>query len=68
MANNKKRLSNYDFFLKVDTAPYKGEWIAITDKKVVAHGKDAGKVYNTAKKKAYKKNISLAKIPDEQML
>lgn len=64
----KKTTSNYDFFLKVDTSKYKGEWIAIADNKVVAHGRDAQKVYKTAQKKAPGKKISLAKAPHEQML
>ena len=59
---------NYDFFLKTDTSKYKGEWIAIGKNKVLAHGKDAQKVYNYAKKKAPKTTISLAKAPEEQVL
>lgn len=59
---------NYDFFLKTDTAKYKGEWIAIAEKKVVAHGTDAQVVYASAKKKVPGKQISLAKAPSEQML
>lgn len=65
----KKLLShNYDFFLKVDTSKYKGEWIAIAENKIAAHGKDAQKVYKDAKKKFPERDISLAKAPDEQML
>lgn len=60
--------SNYDYFLKTDTSKYKGEWIAIGKNKIIAHGKDAQKVYQIAKKKVPKTNISLAKAPDEQML
>lgn len=60
--------TNYNFFLKTDTSKYKGEWVAIAKNKVVAHGKDAQKVYQIAKKKAPNKEISLAKTPDEQML
>ena len=63
-----KLTANYDFFVKTDTSKYTGEWIAIAGKKIVAHGKDAEKVYKSAKKKAPGKNISLAKAPDEQML
>lgn len=66
---SKKSISqNYNFFLKVDTSRYKGEWIAIAGRKIVAHGKDAQEVYNIAKKKAPTKHISLAKAPHEQML
>lgn len=65
----KKAISpNYDYFLKIDTTPYKGEWIAIANRKIVAHGNDAEKVYKAAKKKTRTKNISLAKAPNEQML
>lgn len=68
MIQNKKASSNYDFFIKTDTSSYKGEWIAIAGNKILAHGKDAEKVYNAAKKKVKNKEISLAKAPDEQML
>lgn len=67
MKHTKKVSANYDFFLRTDTSRYKGEWIAIADNKVVAHGSDAKKVYATAQKKTLKP-ISLAKAPDEQML
>lgn len=67
MKSNKK-LSNYDFFLKVDTSPYKGEWVAIAESKIVAHGKNAQTVYKRAKKKAATEDISLAKVPSEQIL
>ena len=63
-----KKVSNYDYFLKVDTSSYKGEWVAIAQAKIVAHGKDAQKVYKQAKKKTPKEDISLAKVPTEQVL
>ena len=64
----RKRISNYDYFIKTDTTAYKGQWVAIADQKVVAHGKDAQNVYRHALKLAGGKHISLAKAPDEQML
>lgn len=64
---SRKKLSNYDYFLKVDTSPYKGEWVAIAESKIVAHGKDAQKVYQQAKKKT-PEDVSLAKVPSEQVL
>ena len=60
--------ANYNFFLKMDASKYKGEWVAIAKNKVVAHGKDAQMVYQTAKKKVSGSDISLAKTPEEQML
>lgn len=63
-----KKLSNYDYFLKVNTSPYKGEWVAIAESRIVAHGKDAQKVYKQAKKKGPTKDVSLAKVPTQQIL
>ncbi len=60
--------SNYDYFIKLDTKPYKGEWVAIANKKVVSHGKNAQEVYKKAKQKAKTASISLAKVPEEQIL
>ena len=60
--------ANYDAFIHMDTTPYKGEWIAIAKEKVVSHGKDAEKVYKKAKQKYSNKDISLAKVPVEEVL
>ncbi len=59
---------NYDYFIKANTSAYKGEWIAIANKKIVAHGTDADSVYRKAKKKQKSAHISLAKVPDEQLM
>lgn len=64
----KKKLSNYDYFVKTNTSQYKGEWIAIANQKIVAHGKNAEKVYKKAQKNTPRAQISLAKTPEEQML
>ena len=63
-----KKSSNYEFFLHADTSAYKGEWIAISNKKIIAHGADAQKVFRLAKQKHPQLNISLAKIPEEQAM
>lgn len=60
--------ANYLTFLKTDTAKYTGEWIAISGKKVISHGKNAQTVYKAALKKSPSQHISLAKAPEEQML
>lgn len=59
---------NYDFFLKADSSAFKGQWIALSGKKILAHGKDAQEVYQEAQRKYPKQHISLAKAPDEEML
>jgi len=68
MKQTKPASSNYEFFIKADTSPYKGEWIAIARNKIIAHGQDAEDVYKKAVKKAGNKDVSLAKVPNEQML
>lgn len=68
MKNKQSVSDNYKYFVKTDTSKFSGEWIALTDKKIIAHGKDAQEVYRQAKKNAKGKNISLAKTPEPQML
>lgn len=63
-----KTSKNYNYFIKTDISAFKGEWLAISRNKIIAHGKDAQKVYMEALKKYDAKSISLAKAPDEQML
>lgn len=64
----KRTLSNYEYFVRTDTSSYKGEWVAICGKRVVAHGKDAESVYKQAKKRNPRGSISLAKVPHEEVL
>lgn len=68
MKQKKGVSTNYEFFIKADTSHYKGQWIAIAKNKIVAHGQNAEDVYKKAVKKARDKNVSLAKVPNEQML
>ncbi len=68
MKMKQKTLSNYDFFIKANTSAFKGEWVAISGKKIVSHGKDAQEVYKKARQKGKTSNISLAKIPEEDIL
>lgn len=68
MIAKQRKLSNYDFYIKADTFAYKGEWIAISGKKIVSHGKNAQQVYKQAKQRSKTADISLAKIPEEETL
>lgn len=63
-----KTSENYDFFLKADTSKYKGEWIAIADRKIVAHGERADRVLKEAKKKVKDSEVSIAKIPEHDVV
>jgi len=63
-----KKWSNYDFFLKLDTSPYRGKWIAIAENKVVAFSKQADEAFRKARKKYPQAKISLAKVPQQESL
>lgn len=64
----KKQPSNYEYFLKLDTASYKGKWIAIARNKVAAVDMRADEAFKIAKKKFPTSKISLAKVPPEETL
>lgn len=68
MMRKTKRLSNYEYFLKLDTSAYKGKWIAIAENKVVAADRRADRAFKEAQKKYPKGSISLAKVPREETL
>ncbi len=44
---------------------YRGQWIAILDSGVIAHGKDIGKVYVEAMKVAKDRTPLFVEIPDK---
>lgn len=68
MARIKKAKSNYEYFVSKNTSGYRGEWVAISDSKIVAHGRSAQAVYKRAKKLKLSQAISLAKVPKEQLM
>lgn len=59
---------NYNFYMKTDIDPFIGEWVAICDEKIVAHGKDVKKVFSEAKEKCPKKRPLLTKVPEKETM
>ena len=55
----------YATYMGLDLGPYTGQWIAIVGKEVVAHGKDAKKIYDEAKKVADGKPIFVTVVPEK---
>jgi len=53
---------NFQHYLKTDLRNYKGEWIAIHNNKIVAHGKDVKRVYAHARKKYPSSRPLLSKV------
>lgn len=59
---------NYNFFMKTSIDQYVGEWIAICDQKIVAHGKDVKTVFKQAKDKCPKERPLLTRVPDKETM
>lgn len=60
---------DYEWFLKANLSRYKGKYIAFANKKILASGADAKKVYQAALKRvASRLKPTLAKIPVEDVL
>jgi hypothetical protein len=55
-----------EWFAKKDLSEYKGKYVAILNKKVVASGTNAKKVWEEAKKKYPGKKSIIAKIPEDE--
>ena len=59
---------NYEFYINADLSEYAGKWIAIVDGKVVASGERADDVMKEAEKKYPHEEITLAKVPTDDIL
>ena len=59
---------NYEFYINADLSEYAGKWIAIVDGKVVASGDRADEVMKEAEDKYPNKEITLAKVPTDDIL
>ena len=59
---------NYEYFLKLNTAPYKGKWLAIAKNKVVASSLRADEAFKITRRKYPPNEISLAKIPQQEAI
>jgi len=58
-------ISDYEFILQMDLNPYKNQWIAVCNSKVVSFGKDFKTVFNEAKKKC-KSRPTITKITESR--
>ena len=59
---------NYEFFMQANVNNYIGEWVAVCEGKIVAHGKNAKDVANEARKLCGNKKILLARVPDKETM
>lgn len=62
------KAKNSSFFLKSSLKKYKGKYVAILGKKIVASGKNAKEVWEKARKKYPDRLPTIAKLPKGEAL
>lgn len=59
---------SYNYFMKTDVSMYIGEWSAVSDNKILAHGKNVKEFAAQAQKIAEGKKFLLARVPSEETM
>lgn len=59
---------NYQYYMEKDIDLYSGEWIAICEERIIAHGKNVKDVAEEAKNKSGGKKFLLARVPSEETM
>ena len=60
--------NNYQYFMNINVDKFIGEWIAICDERIVAHGKCFKDVFKEAKEKCAPKRPMITKVPDKETM
>jgi len=60
--------SNYQYFMEADVSKFSGEWIAVSDTEVLAHGRNLKEVAEEAKKASQGKKFLLARVPSQETM
>ena len=61
--SNESAIRTYDYYANADLSKYVGEWVAIVDNKVVAHGKNLKEIIKKTKEQKPNQTPFVAKIP-----
>ena len=59
---------NYQYFMEADVSHYIGEWIAVCEDKIIAHGRNLKEVAREAKNRSGGKKFLLARVPSEEAM
>ncbi len=59
---------DFNWFVNANLSKYRGQYVAIVDKKVVTHGDNAKEVWENAKRQHPDKIPALTKIPRDDIL
>lgn len=60
--------SNYEYYLNTDLSNYIGEWVAIYENKVIAHGMDVKIVAKEAMALCGNRKFLLSKVPSNETM
>ena len=60
--------SSYNYFLEANLDKYGGEWITISDNKIISHGNNLKEVVAEAKKVCGSKKFLIAKVPSGETM
>lgn len=59
---------SYQYYLEADISSYEGEWIALSEDKIIAHGKSLKEVVSKANNIAKGKKYLLARVPSQEAM
>lgn len=59
---------NYSFFMKTELDHLRGQWVAICNQKIVAHGKKLKEVLEEARKKYPDTKPLIIRVPEEETM
>ena len=59
---------NYQYFMDVDVSSFIGQWIAICENKIIAHGKNLKEVAEQARRVLQGKKFLLARVPSQETM
>ena len=58
----------YNYFMETDISKYAGEWIAVAENRILAHGRNLKEVVERAKTLSGGKNFIIARVPSEETM
>ncbi|AJF63113.1 MAG: Succinyl-CoA synthetase Alpha subunit [archaeon GW2011_AR20] len=59
---------NYNFYMQTNLSEFIGQWVAISESKIISHDKDLKKVYKEAKSLSKGKRPLFVKVPDKETM
>ncbi len=58
----------YNYFMETDISEYIGEWIAVSENRILAHGKNLKEVVEKAKSISGGRKFIIARVPSEETM